>query len=247
MASNQQHPQTGNAERKIQNLANIATVISTVVAVLSDQWAWLLPAIIVAAFMFFAWKHGRVAAGFVSLVVVTAAAFVGLSRFTNIGTPGVPSPQSTTTSQSSTPNTVTTQPAEEEHTPTTIFDGEVIIKRHESVDVDRSPATIARNQDGAVGDGDLYLNPLAMPGALYAYGSANVNLVSLGTNNPSAAYDACTTTHNASPYGFVSLGSAICFTTSQGRMAWAAIGAVEQPIFSEPAASITLRVIVWDE
>lgn len=254
MDYNQQPTRAERAERVMQNVANLATIVGSVVALLSDQLVWLLPSVIAIAFLFFALRHGRLAAAFVSTVVIAVAVFVGVSSYMNVNVgwppliPGTPTAQATTTSHSPIPDTVTTEPKEDNNnTPNKVFDGEVTLERYDSVDVDVSPAKIAHDQDGAVGEGDLFLDPTSFPGALYAHGSATVYLVSLGTNNPDQAYAACSSSRNASPFGFVSKGSAICFKTSEGRMTWAAIGAVHQPTLADPATSVTLRVIVWDE
>jgi hypothetical protein len=122
----------------------------------------------------------------------------------------------------------------------------VTLDRYDSIDVDVSPAQTAHDQDGAVGEGDLYFDPSSLPGALYAYGGSPVYLASLGVSDPELAYVTCASNRNTSPFGFLLKGSAICFKTSQGHMAWAVIAAVSQPLVSEPAVSVTLRVIVWN-
>ena len=251
-------------EKNLQIVANIATVIAVPIALATGQPLLLglaaFAALVAVIFMIVALAHRKWWLALASLAVMVVAAIggtLGHAYNSQNGSPNVASSTQATNGATTTPASAssgskaasTTQP---DNGPRKLFDGEVTLKRNDSVDVDHSPAQIMSDQSGAVGEDDLYFDPGGLPGSLLAHGGQTFYLPPTSGVDPDLAYAACkdqydpnSSDRNSHPFSFIGVGSAACFKTSEDHLAWLDVEANTQPISSEAATSVTMHVIVW--
>ena len=132
--------------------------------------------------------------------------------------------------------------------PTPRFDGQFTLPRQGGVDVDAADPKVITDSTGATGGLDLFhdsgsvrADALLTPDGVFAYPAGA---------SPAQAFDICTDYTGKTPssnvhgpsLGLSSSAGAVCFVTSDGYLAYAAVGAIEPG-----SNAATLAVRVWDQ
>jgi hypothetical protein len=240
----------------VQYGTNIITALTGIGGIMAAFYSghalWAIPVIVAVAlaaiFMVYSLRNHRWKSATFGLAVVLVVSVAGAMVYMRPGTTA----SHATTGQNNSPSA-----SSPDHTAATtsankpLTDQEVTLQRHDAVDVDQAQLPVTTGQSGVTGKQDLYFDPSGLPGAVLAYGGMVYN-----TSNPdiTAAHNACadqfdptSSKRNINPSAFLSIGYTFCFLTSERRMAWGSVVAVDQPISSSAAKSVTLHVMVWDK
>lgn len=248
-------PQSDYASRShhewVQYLANIITLltgIGSVVGVALGQPLLVIGAVAALIFMIVALaKHWWKTAVF-SFAVVLVVVGVGTIGYFVQHDAATAKPGATTATHQSPATAASTSPSSVAG-PKALLDKEVTLNRHDAVDVDANPPVVSTGQNGAVGDNDIYFDPAGLPGSLVAHDAEAVFFPATGVTDfyhaCSDQFDPSASDRDSGVAGFVSMGSGFCFKTSAGNMAYASVVAVNQPVSSEAAQSVSAHVIVW--
>lgn len=238
----------------IANLITIGLGVISLVQALRSDPAWIFLGVAALVGLMGYWlKRRRWIPALVGLVILVVFGAGGwrLAR-THTGTPSASGPRvgatsSTGTSGPSSQNSTSTP------SPKLLFDGEVMLKPNQTLDVDRAGAAPASNQFALIGNADVFYRgetsvsagELKTPHGLYAYP------VSLNDRNVTDSYNHCviatspdhpeyTSEDGIGLYAGVQ-SSPYCFVTSDGH-----IGYLDLEGVSADTLQLALRVIVWD-
>lgn len=244
---------SSSVERVLGLAANVAGIVGALVSLRSGQLVWLLPSFAVAAYLLYAVWHRHWTAAGASLLVFVVLAGAGYITTADSRVPK-PSPSATwmagggstlaATVPAGPPSTVgpaDPAPSPGAGAPPQVM--EITLPRHAAVDVDRAGQPVVLNQAGVTGAFDLYhdagevkSDSILTPDGLFSY--------PVGTG-VDAAYPLCRgylsdpqTAGRQDGKGLY-LDSAFCFRTSDGRVAWAKIVAVQS---LDDTAVLSVRV-----
>lgn len=235
--------------------ASIVTVIGGVMTVLSGQLLWLLPVGAALAFFVYALRARRWALATTSLtavVVVTLGTAIYMHKDAPPEIPSASQNQSSTAKspEANSPARSSAVAGAKSTEPKRLFDGEVILKRHEAVDIDLAEPVVAGGKNSASGDFDLYLDPSGLPGTVRSHREKGV----YSTSATSDYYDVCVAQFDPSTSGrnhnlwvYLYPGYSFCFESSDGRMTWGRVVEVDQPVRSQGAMAVTMHIVVWDK
>jgi hypothetical protein len=256
----------GDALGVAANLAGIAASLASVIGFLlslrSGDGLWLLCGLGTAVFFLYAaWRRRRlaVAASAVILALVgvggliahfhvlvkPAAAAQSASAPTGGQSTAASAPSSAlSVTQSGTGTPQATTPTEASTPQPRII--EITLPRNAAVDLDTAgQPQVVDDQIGATGPYDLYHDASNGPDAIRAQDGVYTYPVD---TSPDSAYAICSdytgpdpSENTYSPSFYIETGTAFCFRTTAGKMAWATIQAV-QPVTN----TAVLQVRVWE-
>jgi hypothetical protein len=259
---------TGDSLQYAANLVTVASGVLSAVTLLSGQFIWALPAVVVVAITFYSLRTRRWWSGVLGLAVVSLAAFAvavslyhraerepaaaapsvqGNGRQTAVSSASASA--ATSPPASTAPQAIISSPANS--APPTVLDNDVTLQRNAAADIDASTPTVLENQAGADGNLDLYYDSSEGIGAIIAHDSEGIFELGAGVTD---AYGSCAdkfdsgssdSGHEQSVYA--SLGTEFCFRTSGGLMAYAVVAAVNPPGGQAIPRTVTLHVTVWDQ
>jgi hypothetical protein len=239
----------GEALGKAASVAGIAASMVTVLGfaqtVNSGDGLWVLSGLGTAIFFLYAAWRRRVVAMVASVALLALVALGGLlAPFRSPAQPaGAPASPVSAAAAPSVASTATASAGT-----LTTRSVEITLPRHAAADLDSgAQPAVAAGQIGLTGDFDLYHDAgevmsdvIRAPAGMYVYPA--------GTS-PDSAYAICSDyTSAASSDGAyeasagLETGDAFCFRTTQGKLAWATVEAVQPDSYVA-----VLQVRIWDE